>query len=226
MTNKWRLAARAVAMNAERLADAADWLGEAHSGPSFALAIIAQEEAAKAFLCHLISQGAVPESKFVLRATRDHACKHLLGMVMEYMNPDDFLTSIGPVFEDRAANRFRRDIADALNILRHEKLGRWESRNQVWADEPEYDATAKRVAEGALDREKQDGLYVGIGRDGTVSSSPGSVSWDAARDAIGRAHRFVRLCKQLENNDTRGLLDYGRISSAFAALFQSLKVEK
>jgi hypothetical protein len=57
-------------------------------------------------------------------------------------------------------NSFPRTVADALNILRHEKIGRWESNAWVWAEDPDYDQTAKKVAEGYADRKKQDALYV------------------------------------------------------------------
>jgi len=222
--NKWKNAAQASLKNAEQLADDAEWLGMDHAGSSFALAVIAQEEAAKAFLFHLISQDAVPVSPLVLRIARDHACKHLLGMIMDYMHPEDFLGNIAAVFEDRAADRFRSDIADALNILRHEKVGRWESKNWFWDEEPEYDATAKRAADGHFDREKQNGLYVRIGSDGSIASTPDLVRPEAAKEAIERARRFGRLVMQLLEDDTGGLLDYDRIKAAFTALFETLKV--
>ena len=96
------------------------------------------------------------------RASRDHACKHLLGLVMDYLNPE--FEEIMARFKDLATSPeafdgFPGPVADALNILRHEKIGRWESQNWVWAEPPTYDCTAKHVAEGEYDRQKQDALY-------------------------------------------------------------------
>jgi len=44
----------------------------------------------------------------------------------------------------------------------------------VWAEDPEYDADALAVAEGELDRLKQDALYVRLARDGGAASIPQS----------------------------------------------------
>ena len=49
------------------------------------LAMIAQEEFAKAFLLLLIRDDVVPFTPEVLRAINDHACKQLLSIVMDYI---------------------------------------------------------------------------------------------------------------------------------------------
>jgi len=79
--------------NGQRLLDDADWLNyEEHQQSSFVLATIAQEEFAKAFLLFLVSKGVIPWNKAIYQATRDHICKHLLILVMNYVNPytDDY----------------------------------------------------------------------------------------------------------------------------------------
>jgi hypothetical protein len=117
-------------------------------------------------------------------------------------------------------------VADTLNMLRHEKVGRWQSKAWVWDEDPDYDHHAKAIAEGSLDREKQDGLYVKLGRDGTLVSTPTSVRREVASEALERAKRFERLLRQLLNDDTGGLLDYDRIKEVFTLLFESPKSEK
>lgn len=225
--DKWKEAANTCLKNGKQLLDDADFLG-ADSRPStvFALAVIAQEEFAKGFLFHLISEGALPAAPLVLRIARDHTCKQLMMLVMDYLNPDfeDFLANLKSVFEDRAAERFRRDVADAMNILRHEKVERWKSKNWFWAEEPTYDPTAKSMADGSFDREKQDALYVRVGGDGSLASTPASVRPEVAREAFERAGRLGRLVDQVLKGDISGLIDYERVKEAIGALFADLAV--
>jgi hypothetical protein len=58
------------------------------SGTTFALATIAQEEIAKAFLLFPVSRDVIVWNSLIYRATRDHACKQLLALVMSYHKPD------------------------------------------------------------------------------------------------------------------------------------------
>ena len=51
---------------------------------SLALAVIAEEEFAKGFLFVLVGKGIVPWNSAILRASRDHSCKQLLCLLMEY----------------------------------------------------------------------------------------------------------------------------------------------
>jgi len=78
-------------INGKRLLENIEWL-DYSSDPAtcFAFATIAQEEFAKAFLLILVSRGALKWNSFIYRATRDHKCKQLLGIVMEYLEPEDF----------------------------------------------------------------------------------------------------------------------------------------
>jgi len=143
-------------------------------------------------------------------------------LVMDYLNLDfeEFLTNLKFVFEDRAADRFRRDVADAMNILRHEKVERWKSKNWFWAEEPTYHATAKSVADGSFDREKQDALYIRVGGDGSVACTPASVAPEVARAAFERAGRLGQLVDQVLKGDVGGLIDYDRVKGAIGRCSQ------
>src|ERR1700730_1673725 len=82
-------AAAACLSNGERLLYDAEFLNYSeYPGTSFALATIAHEEFAKAFLIFLVSRNVIIWNSLIYRATRDHACKQLLGLVMSYINPD------------------------------------------------------------------------------------------------------------------------------------------
>jgi len=58
-------------------------------GTALALAVLAQEEFAKAFLLRLVADGALPWIPEVQRSMARHHCKHLLAIVMEWLGPFD-----------------------------------------------------------------------------------------------------------------------------------------
>ena len=47
--------------------------------------MFAQEEFSKAFVFYLVREEIAQLSKPLLRAVHDHSCKHLVGMIMDYM---------------------------------------------------------------------------------------------------------------------------------------------
>lgn len=89
MEEKLVVSAQAALANAARLLDDADYLafGEPPTTAQF-LAAIAQEEIAKAFLLALVVRRVIPWDQRLLRAARDHTCKQLLNLVIEYLSPD------------------------------------------------------------------------------------------------------------------------------------------
>ena len=70
--------------NGKRLLEDAKFLFEWDRFPTaLALAVLAQEEFAKAFLLQLVADGALPWVREVRMAR--HECKQLLGLVMEWL---------------------------------------------------------------------------------------------------------------------------------------------
>ena len=57
---------------------------------ALALAVLAQEEFAKAFLLQLVVDDALPWLPEIQRSMARHQCKHLLSIVMEWLPPFDF----------------------------------------------------------------------------------------------------------------------------------------
>lgn len=159
----------------------------------FFLIMIAQEEFAKAFILFLVKEGIVLLSPPVLRAINDHACKQLVGMIMDYMimhwdDIEELKVAISSDYD--LGDRLPNEVGSAMELLRYEKIGRWESNNWVWAEDPKYDTSALRIAEGNKDRRKQDALYVRIGRNGRVCSTPQTISEDETRNEFERARRY------------------------------------
>lgn len=96
----------------------------------FYLLIIAQEEAAKAFILHLVRDGVVPLSKEIRRAMNDHVCKQLVGILMDYLvlrwvSMDELEAKVRRDFE--LGDLFPQDIGSALEIFAYEKDQRWQS---------------------------------------------------------------------------------------------------
>lgn len=189
---------------------------------AFALVIIAQEEFAKAFLLTLVYKRVIEWNELIWRTTRDHTCKQLLATVMDYLNPDfdEFIARIKAPPE-KAKGALPSHIADALNIFRHEKIGRWHSRNWFWVDPPNYDQKAKKVSKGQIDRLKQDQLYVDIGRSGSVIPKT-VVSQKQFEDEKDRAERLCSLVRGMVEDEKTPYLEYEEVTDAFRMLFESM----
>jgi hypothetical protein len=144
---------------------------------------------------------------------------------MDYMNPEfeEWMARFRESSRDPTAfEGFPGSVADAINILRHEKIGRWESRRWGWVEAPNYDRTAKKVGNGAVDHQKQDALYVRLNALGGVTSTPTQVDASLAEIAGERADRFRQLVVQLIEKDTRAVWRYEKVQDAFRELFRSL----
>lgn len=157
------------------------------------LAMIAQEEFAKAFMLFLIRRGLIPFSPAVHRAIQDHICKQLMGMIMDYMIMDwDTIEEARAMIARDAelGDLLPDDVGSALEILAYEKIGRWTRNNWVWAEDPNYNAAAKKIAKGGQDRRKQDALYVRIGADGRLVSTPHKVREKDIERELERARSY------------------------------------
>jgi AbiV family abortive infection protein len=211
-------------VNGQRLLDDAMWLDFPEPpATKLVISMIAQEEFAKAFLLFLVREGIINWSKQLLRAMNDHTCKQLVGAVMDYVIPpwdesfEDMVTSIEEEF-DRGDN-LPCHIADAISILRYEKIGRWESSAWSWVDPPEYESSIKKVAEGARDRIKQDALYVRIGADGKVISQPVEVASEACKTEFERAGSYHSFVASLVSDGHNETAEYLKIKGFMTLLF-------
>ena len=179
----WQPAIDACLENGRRLLDDAKHLSEHDRfATARAIAILAQEEFAKGYLLRLVAEGVVPDCDEVVRASRDHVCKHLVGVVMLhlYLPWETIYARLGKPYEiPKEPPVLPRNVADALNILCHEKLLRWRDPINAGLDDYDYDALAKRVWKGAVDRAKQDMLYVSVSRGGKCGGIPNCAPVDA-----------------------------------------------
>ena len=119
-------------------------------------------------------------------------------------------------------DKFPEDVLSAMELLRYEKIGKWKSKNWEWVEDPNYDKSALQIAEGKKDRRKQDTLYVRIGGDGRVASTPFTVTNDSeVRDEFERAGRYNSLVASLLDDNERPQR-YDKVMAALKLLFANL----
>jgi AbiV family abortive infection protein len=191
-----------------------------------ALSIIAQEEFAKAFLLILVRDGVVPWSQYLLRAMNDHSCKQLVGILIEYVDFQwETLEELQAHYEHEysTGDGVPHKVADAMDILRHEKIGRWESKNWEWVDPPNYDPSIQQIAKGRRDQLKQDALYVRIGRDGGVISDPTKITPEIVKEEIERAKRYAAFLDSLLAEHKNSSITYSKVRKFLGALFDAKK---
>jgi AbiV family abortive infection protein len=178
--------------NGNRLLEDAKYLSDFGSYPSaYALARLAQEEFAKSFIMKLVQAKALKWTKEVRKSLNHHISKQLIGIILEYLNPDtdDFLKMIN----DNSLFKRPKKVSDAMNIYIHEILRRWESQNWVWVEDPEYDKEAKSVYRGKDDKLKQDAIYIKISKDGQAINSPVRFRQADSGKEIEKAERYGQL---------------------------------
>jgi AbiV family abortive infection protein len=181
--------------------------------------MIAQEEFAKAFILYIVREGVTTLTAPVLRAINDHACKQLVGVILDYMimHWEEIAEMEDAVRRDHDLGEcLPHDVGSAMDLLRHEKIRRWEDDRWVWAEDPDYDRSARRIAEGKKDRHKQNALYVRVGRDGRVSSTPDIITEDETQEEFARAGRYHRFMESLLRGDGQSY----RYDKAMAVLKQ------
>ena len=179
--------------NGDRLLDDAKSMLDWERFPtSYALAVLAQEEYAKALLLSLIDADAIPWSDDVRRALHDHVCKQLVSVILDYLSPDtdEFLRryDLSRLSEKRPI--LPPDILDAIHLICHERIPR--ERDRWWIDPSDrpLDGIVKAIADGRLEGHKQDAIYVRLDKTGEVRSRPSAVSSAAAKVEVERSERI------------------------------------
>ena len=167
------------------------------------------------------TKGVVPLISAVRRAISDHACKHLVGMIMDCMIMH-WETTEEPTELIRVdlgfGNNLPNDVGSALEILCYEKIGRWAANNRVWTEDPAYDHEAMKLAEGKRDRRKQDALYVRIGSDGQIASTPTAITQAEVAIELQRTRRYVAFAEPLTTTEKRHGFNRDRFAKVMAAL--------
>ncbi len=114
------------------------------------------------------------------------------------------------------------DVGSALEILAYEKIGRWTRNNWVRAENPNYNAAAKKIAKGRQDRCKQDALYVRIGANGRLVSTPYKFKEEDIERELerGRSYdRFVQSAVGMIESRMFSEWRYDKIMKALTTIF-------
>jgi AbiV family abortive infection protein len=176
------------------------------------VSMLAQEEFAKAFLLFLVKEEIIPWDADLLRVMNNHSCKHLVAIVMEYLDPqwetlDDLRSLLQAEFALDGA--FPKPVSSALNILYHEKMQRGDFFN-----DNDYDPDVVGIATGERDKVKQDAVYVRIDRSGRVKSTPSGVTMNTATEEYEKAGRYQSLVNSLVTDGPKNSEQYRKLREA------------
>lgn len=212
--------------NSRNLLDDAEW--SVHpSSIGLALALLAQEECAKAFILTLVRDEILPWTGDVRRALSEHHCKHLVTLIMEWLCAisETRLETMGSaVLAAQSApstDGLPCDVATAMNIFRHEMIERIGKRYPT--SYPEWRGNARKVADGNRERRKHAALYVSIGADGDVTSQPPS-DCGAGSASQEFKHEFARakLLREFTSVPLFARPEYLTFAEIFKAMCEDL----
>lgn len=204
--------------NAARLMDDALMLEfQEQGGVRLAISMLAQEEYAKAFLLYMVREELLPWDADLLRVMRNHACKHLLAIVMEYVHPDwDPIEQLQAMIkaEYELGDRFPPRVSSALNILYFEKI----RRGNFDADD-DYEPDVVAVAFGERDRAKQDAIYIDLDKSCRVKNAPTRITREDAAVEYERASRYGSTLRMLVGPDVVEGLELQKLKEAMKIVF-------
>ncbi len=221
-SGKFQRSITACVENAKRLLEEAEWsYHQASTG--LALALLAQEEAAKSFVLTLVRDGILPWTADVHRTLSVHEGKHLVAVIMEWLfavNEQRLNEGLKALTATDSPTYLPPDVATAMNILRHEMIERIGQRHPQRYDD--WRGPARKLAEGKLDRKKQSALYVRIGRDGSVASEP-PTSLEAFNAEMTRAKMLIEFAGDADRYCIFALREYELFTELFKAMFADLR---
>lgn len=114
-----------------------------------------------------------------------------------------------------SAVSFPADVANALNIYRHEQIEKLGSR-EAWKADDWATGNAREIANGLLDRKKQSGFYVDVTKTGELGLRPGLITREEAAEAIDRAERLSE-----DPDESSG--EYRKLKETLPLVFSNLK---
>ncbi len=203
----------------KRFLEDAEWLTNRES-TGVGLAMLAQEEFAKAFVLALVRDGILPWTDEARNSLRVHECKHLVTLLMEWLHAVNELRfaecSQGQLCDSQPV-RLRPDVAIAMNIYRHEMIERIAGRTPE--QYREWGGPARRVAKGKRDRKKQAALYVDIADDGRVASEPAASGKEFGTE-FGRAEKLMEFAMSADRNCIFAYREYELFRDIFRSMFE------
>ena len=220
-SDKFQRSIRACIENGKQLLENAEWAMN-RSSIGLALAMLAQEECAKAFVLVLVRDDILPWTDDVRRSLSVHSCKNLVTMIVEWLstvNELKYSEWLSRKIEDENRQHLPPDVATAMNIYRHEMIERIGRRFPERFSE--WRGRARKVAEGSRDRMKQTAFYVGIGEDGDISSQP-PASIGPFEEEVARGKVMVEFAEAVNRNCIFAFREYEMFREIFGTMFEDL----
>jgi AbiV family abortive infection protein len=204
----------------KRLLQDAEWVMHRES-TGIALAMLAQEEFAKAFVLALVRDGIIPWTEAVRGSLHVHECKHLVTIIMEWLSAVNEIRAgqtIEQLLRRDLALHLPANVAIAMNIFRHEMIERIGGSNPDRY--PEWGGLARRIAKGKRDRKKQAALYVDIGDDGAVASEP-----TESENEFKTEFEYAETLKEFSRDVDRKCIFASQEYELFANIFREMFAE-
>jgi AbiV len=186
-------------------------------GARLVICMLAQEEYAKAFLLYMVREELVPWDSDLLRVIRNHACKHLVAIVMEYIAPEwETVEELRAIIkaEYDLDGRFPPRVSSALNILYHEKIRRGD-----FQDDNDYDSDVIAIALGERGAIKQDAIYIDLDKSCRVKNTPMDVTREDAHVEYERACRYASIVLRIIGPDAHESLQLEKLKDAVKIVF-------
>ncbi len=186
-------------------------------GTRLALCMLAQEEYAKAFILYMVREGVVPWDTDLLRVIRIHSCKHLVAIVMEYIDPQwETLEELRGIIDSEydLDGRLPARVSSALDILYHEKIRRGD-----FMDGDDYEREVAGIARGVRDKFKQAALYVDVDKSCRVRSSPLVIKLEESQVEYDRAQRYRSTVQSLLSSNVDEGLQLQKLKEAMKIVF-------
>lgn len=200
------------------LNDAVQLEFQEQGGTRFMICVLAQEEYAKAFLLYLVREEIVPWDSDLLRVMKNHACKHLVAILMEYIDPQwDTSEELAEIYrlEYDLDGRFPPNVRSALNILYFEII----RRGDFFDDDNEYERDVVAIARGQRDRVKQNAVYINVDKSCRVKGSPMKLTREDAQAEYQRAKRYASTVQSLVSKDAYEGLQLKKLKEATKIVF-------
>ncbi len=168
----------------------------------------------------------IPWTPEIRRAIRNHECKHLLTILM------DHLAEKGEYWWSQTLDQritapeepLPKRLVAAINLFRHDKVGRFHSPSWDVLEPGDYDSATKRISEGSVDRAKQSAIYVNIASDGTTLTTPRAVSAAQSAAEIERAKRIKEIATDMEHGFVSAFREYAALKKLLAAVFDPTQI--
>lgn len=210
--------------NGKRLVEDAEYLQEYERYPSaFSLSVLAQEELEKAFILVLVRDNVLPWTQEIKRSIHNHECKHLVGIIMEWLGPpiEKAIERMKSYLNTWEPEKMPRDVSVAINILRHEKIERFKEGYNF--KEKEWDGVARQIAKGLKSRLKHRGFYISLTKDGGLDSFlPNLITNDMLQEEIERAKQYIEFAEDAHRGIVMSKGEYDMAKAIIKAVFEDL----